>query len=321
MNKTQRLIELLLTMNTRKKYTLKELAERFGVSKRTVLRDLNELSAFGVPLYAELGTHGGYRILQERTLPPITFTEKEALALFFVSQSLRFYRSLPMETDWQTALAKFYHVLPDDVKARIDEWGRRLLFWVPEQAVECPHLPALLDAAVEQQVLRITYAGENGHSEREIQLIGLYAMNGKWYCPAFDFSSGADRLFRADRILSVSISPDQSKRRNHDHRLIADWVASEPERNAQEDGFELHVRLTRCGVLLCQSDAWLAHGLTVNEDGTGSMNRKLPASYLSWAASFFLRCGTDAVVTEPLELRTLIRQQLGEMTAAYNQTK
>lgn len=133
MNKTQRLAEMLLTVNTRQKFTLKELAVRFGVSKRTVLRDLNELSALGVPLYAETGVHGGYRVLRERTLPPISFTEKEAVALFFASQSLKYYRALPLESDWQSALAKFYRVLPDDVKKRIDTLQHRLLFWVPQQ--------------------------------------------------------------------------------------------------------------------------------------------------------------------------------------------
>ncbi|MBD0382165.1 helix-turn-helix transcriptional regulator [Paenibacillus sedimenti] len=319
MNKTQRLIELLLTMNTRQKFTLKELAERFGVTRRTVLRDLDELSALGVPLYAELGVHGGYRILKERTLPPISFSEKEAVALFFASQSLQFYRALPMESDWQSALAKFYHVLPDDVKERIDKLQRRLLFWVPAQTWETAHLPALLEGAIEQRVLRISYESETGRRERNIQLIGLYAMNGKWYCPAYDFRSSEYRLFRADRILSVTDSPDQTMRKNHDKLLIADWFSKDQEREENVAEFELKVQLTRRGVLLCSNDAWLGSGLTVKEDGSGYISRRISSGYMTWAASFFVSCRGDAIVEEPQELRRMIRDQLRELITIYEE--
>ncbi|WP_199620221.1 helix-turn-helix transcriptional regulator [Paenibacillus alkalitolerans] len=319
MNKTQRLVELLLTMNTRQKFTLKELSERFGVSRRTVLRDINELSSLGVPLYAELGVHGGYRILKERTLPPISFSEQEAVALFFAGQSLKFYRDLPMESDWQSALAKFYHVLPEDVKERIDRLQRRLLFWVPVQRCKASHLSSLLEGAMEQNILHISYESENGYTERDIQLVGLYSMNGKWYCPAFEFHTGEYRLFRADRIKSVADSPDQTRKKNHDKLLIADWFGKEQERAEKQEEYDLRVRLTRRGVLLCRNDDWLGSGLTVMEDGTGYINRRISPGYMSWAASFFIGCQTDAIVEEPAELRRLIFNQLRETISNYNE--
>ncbi|MEK3883012.1 YafY family protein [Paenibacillus sp. PL2-23] len=317
MNKTQRLVELLLTMNSRQKLTLKELAERFGVSKRTVLRDMNELSALGVPLYAEQGAHGGYRILRERSLPAITFTEQEAVALFFVGQSLDYYRALPMEAESQSALAKFYHVLPDDVKQRIEQLQRRLLFWVPVQQWEAPFLPALLEGAVEQAILRVTYESETGLAERDIQPVGLYAMNGKWYCPSYDFGSGQYRLFRADRIKEAAVSLDQSRKRDHEKLHITDWFRNEQEREEGLESYDLRVRLTRRGVLLCSNDTWLGSGLRLNEDGTGSISRRMSPSYMSWAASFFIGCQGDAVVEEPQELRAMLRSRLREALAEY----
>lgn len=319
MNKTQRLVELLLTLNTRHKFTLKELSEHFGVSKRTVLRDVNELSALGIPLYAELGVHGGYRILKERTLPPITFLEQEAVAIFFASQSLRYYQALPMESDWQSALAKFYHVLPEDIKERIDQLQRRLLFWVPAQRWESPHLSSLLEGALEQKILHISYESEHSATERDIQLVGLYSMNGKWYCPAYDFHSGDYRLFRADRVKSVSDSPDQSRKRNHDKLLIADWFRKDQEREESQEEYDLRVRLTRRGVLLCRNDAWLGRGLTVWEDGTGYISRRISPGYMTWAATFFIGCRADAVVEEPQELQMLILKQLRETISIYGE--
>lgn len=321
MNKTQRLVQLLLTMNTRQKFTLKELSERFGISKRTVLRDINELSALGVPIYSEFGIHGGYRILKERMLPPLTFSEQEAIALFFTCQSLKFYRALPMESDWKSALAKFYHVLPEDVKERIDQLQRRLLFWVPAQRWEAAHLSSLLDGSMEQKILHITYESEKEITNRDIQLVGLYSMNGKWYCPAYDFQSNDYRLFRADRIKAVSISPDQSRKKSHEKLLITDWFVKERQREENQEEYELRVRLTRRGVLLCRDDDWLGSGLTVFEDGTGYIGRKISPGYMTWAASFFIGCQSDAVVEEPPELRMLILNQLRKTITIYDGKK
>ncbi len=83
MSKSKRLLELMMTVNRKRKFTVKELAREFGVSSRTILRDLQELSELGVPLYSEVGPHGGYQVLNERMLPPIAFTEEEAVAIFF----------------------------------------------------------------------------------------------------------------------------------------------------------------------------------------------------------------------------------------------
>ena len=71
MPKTERLIELMMTIHTKRKFTAGELAVEFGVSYRTVLRDLDELSALGVPIYSETGANGGYYLLNEPVLPPL----------------------------------------------------------------------------------------------------------------------------------------------------------------------------------------------------------------------------------------------------------
>lgn len=82
MSKSKRLLDLMMTVNRKRKFTVKELADEFNVSSRTILRDLQELGELGVPLYSEVGPHGGYQVLNERILPPIAFTEEEAVAIF-----------------------------------------------------------------------------------------------------------------------------------------------------------------------------------------------------------------------------------------------
>lgn len=173
--------------------------------------------------------------------------------------------------------------------------------------------------AIEQSVLTILYEGESGRKERDVQLVGVYAMNGKWYCPAFDYASGEYRLFRADRILSVAESSDQSRRKNHDEFTIHDWFIADKERNEVAEELDLKVRLTRRGVLLCRGDVWLGSGLIVNEDGSGRIERRISQTFLPWAASFFLSCGTDAAVESPQELRQLILGRLQGLYSVYGE--
>ncbi|MBK5360470.1 HTH domain-containing protein [Bacillus sp. TH44] len=72
MSKINRLFNILLQINTKNKFTVQELADEFNVSKRTILRDLEELSTLGIPLYSERGPHGGYRLINKNgLLPPL----------------------------------------------------------------------------------------------------------------------------------------------------------------------------------------------------------------------------------------------------------
>ncbi|MGM0877515.1 MAG: helix-turn-helix transcriptional regulator [Bacillota bacterium] len=312
-NKSQRLIEILMTINSRRKFTIRELTEQFQVSKRTILRDLQELSELGVPLYSELGVYGGYRLLNDRMLPPIHFTEKEAAALFFVSESLRNYRKLPFETEIETALKKFYHYLPPDSQAQIDRLRSKIMFFVPTRQLETPFLAELLEAAIDQYIVTITYESENGKSKRDIQCIGVYTMNGFWYCPAYCFQSQQYRVFRVDRIQSLVPTKDQSKKMDMDQFQIKDWVHLDDG----EQELELSVLLTQRGVLKCKSDVWLSEGLIIHQDGSGRIQRKMAFSYVPWVVQYMIGCGSEAIVKQPTIVRELIIKQIEEIRNIY----
>lgn len=201
MPKSKRLMELMMTVNRKRRFKVQELADEFGVSKRTILRDLQELSELGVPLYSEVGPHGGYQVVRERVLPPIAFTEEEAVAMFFAVHALRHYSSLPFEAESASALSKFYLHMPGDIRDRIDSMKNRVDFITPTRRGDAPCLSILLDAAVRQQVLAIEYESkEKGGRSRRIQPVCIYASNGFWYCTAYCFLRQGFRVFRCDRI-------------------------------------------------------------------------------------------------------------------------
>jgi Predicted transcriptional regulator len=326
MPKSKRLMELMMTVNRKRRFKVQELADEFGVSKRTILRDLQELSELGVPLYSEPGPHGGYQVVRERVLPPIAFTEGEAVSIFFAVDALRHYVSLPFESESSSALGKFYLHMPGDVRDRIDAMKNRVDIVTPRRKLEAPYLSVLLDAAIHGRVLRIEYeSGGDGPEKpscRHIQPIGIYANNGLWYCPAYCFLRQGVRVFRCDRIKAAEpdatgIPPMDLEGRHLGNRK--EYEPGFPTRREEGAGaLELKVRLTPEGVRRCELESWLTDCLSLLPDGEGLLEGRLPAGELSFYARFFASLGRDATVEEPAELLKEIRSELKRTMEHYS---
>jgi len=313
MSKSKRLMELMMTVNRKRKFTVKELAQEFGVSGRTILRDLQELSELGVPLYSEVGPHGGYRILKERLLPPIAFTEEEAIAIFFATHALRHYASLPFEAESSSALRKFYEFMPEDVKNRIDEMRNRVDFVSPARHAGSPHLAILLDAAIRQKVLLIDYESREGRSSREVQPIGIYNRGGLWYCPAYSAERGEIRMFRCDRIHAAAFSETEPAdlRHVHLHNRNRDHRAERGEH------VSLYAELTKEGVQSCEAEIWSAGMLHIRQDSTGWLEGDVPRDDVPFFAKFFIGLGDEATVRNPPELLQEMRSVLRGLLDKY----
>lgn len=188
----------MMVINAKKSFTVRELADEFDLSPRTITRDLQELSEVGFPIYAVQGRGGGYRLLQERMLPPIAFSENEAVAIFF--------GSVPFDKSAASAIHKFYHYLPDSAKEQIDRLKNRVVIWNPHRTMSADCLQILMQAIMINSVVTIAYKSNDGETQREIQPVGLYASEGYWYCPAYCFLRQTYRLFRADRIVFASLN-------------------------------------------------------------------------------------------------------------------
>lgn len=319
MNKTQRLIQLMMAVNERMAFTTKELAQEFGVSERTMHRDLQELTELGMPLYTEFGPHGGYRLLKKRMLPPILFTEQEAVAMFFAFQSLQYYGALPFAAESTSALGKFYYYLPTDTKKRIDALKNRVSFWTPTRTHSSPYLEQLLEASIDGLPLHITYASKDGVTERTVQPIGIYASNGYWYFPSFCFQKDRILLFRTDRLQSLERAEPDHPSKDLKNYTILDWLSggvSQKIDSSQQ--IRLRVKLTPGGVRAYERSSGRDEYVTVHADGSGELVTEMHQSNLLYFSKFFLSMGTDAVVEEPSEMVEWIREQLQGMLRAYS---
>lgn len=312
--KAKRLIELIMYMNQKRTFTAQELANEFGVSKRTIFRDLQDLSELGVPLYAEWGPHGGYQLLRERILPPISFTEEETVAIFFAVHALRHYSSLPFKTELSSVIRKFFHYLPHDLQERVEKMKHRVDLITPTRHAVSLHLEILLDAAIEQTVIQITYRSHKKTTIRDIQPIGIYAHDGLWYCPAYCFLRSDFRVFRCDHIESAMVSP---------HKKAKDLSAVHLENRRQklnlrkQKNIHCFIELSKEGLHRCEKEIWLSAYLHRRKDGTGWIEGDFSEKDIPFLSSFLIGLGKEVKVKHPPELVNAILKELTELIGKY----
>jgi predicted DNA-binding transcriptional regulator YafY len=186
------------------------LAERFEVSARTVERDIGALQQSGVPIWAEPGRTGGYCLDKARTLPPVSLTPGEAVAMALALQGLE---GTPFRSVAGTALRKLVATMQGaDAAAARDLADRIHLLGGPGSAPSAPPAPMprlVADALHPRRVLRIGYADRAGAATlREIEPLGYVGSAAHWYLMAWCRLRDGLRAFRTDRITSVAVTAE-----------------------------------------------------------------------------------------------------------------
>ncbi|WP_411346058.1 helix-turn-helix transcriptional regulator [Paenibacillus sp. WLX1005] len=216
MRKSERLQWMQRYVHRRQRFTLRQLMEEFSISRSTALRDIESLEEIGLPIYAEHGRHGGYRLLDTATLPPVSFTANEVLALYFSMQALQSFSGDAFGVSFHSIHARFLDIVTPHQRQQIEQFHNRISFYHGEQARTGEYLEQMLLAAVKQQIVHIDYSSARGTGQRRIQPFAVYVMQGYWYCQSYDLDKEAYRVFRCDRITGVMLS-DEAPREQLSH--------------------------------------------------------------------------------------------------------
>ncbi|KAB2353632.1 YafY family transcriptional regulator [Actinomadura montaniterrae] len=182
-----------------------DLARRLGVDERTVRRYAARLDDLGVPVVAERGRYGGYRLMPGYKLPPLMLTDDEAVAVVLGLLAGR-RLGLPGQAT-ESALAKVQRVLPAALRDRVQALRETLGFTLAARDAAAPSTGVLLTLAAavrERRRVRLRYRSWQGaDSERDLDPYGLVFHSGRWYATGHDHRSGEVRTFRVDRIASA----------------------------------------------------------------------------------------------------------------------
>ncbi|MBU8898725.1 transcriptional regulator [Corallococcus sp. H22C18031201] len=204
---TTRVLTVLELLQTHGRMSGAELARRLEVDRRTVRRYVAALEALGIPLTAERGRDGAYLLAAGFKLPPMMFTDDEAMALavgLLAARGLGLAEAAPAVA---SAQAKLERVMPAPLKRRVravDETVRLDLSRSPETPRDNAALTALSAAAQARQRVRLSYASaEHEETERDFDPYGLAYRGGRWYVVGHCHLRREPRSFRLDRVRSV----------------------------------------------------------------------------------------------------------------------
>ncbi|WP_308167415.1 helix-turn-helix transcriptional regulator [Catellatospora tritici] len=202
---TARALRAIEILQTRAGTTAEELGERLGVTERAARRYVGILREAGIPVESARGPHGGYRIRRGTRLPPIVFTQAEALGLV-----MAVLNGQPAATDAEdlvgVALGKVIQALPEGV-GRQAAALREHATAAPDRQSAHPDpavTSALVAASAARRRVRITYRGEGGReSEAEVDPWAVVVRHGRWYLLCHSHRADAVRTYRVDRVRAV----------------------------------------------------------------------------------------------------------------------
>lgn len=206
MNRFDRIVALLIQLQTRRVVSGPTLAAQFGVSLRTIYRDIRTLELAGVPLCGE--PNAGYSLAEGYRLPPVMFTREEATALLTAEKLAARLTDAPTAQLSGAAMDKLRAVLRRPDRDHLAALAPRIQVFEPRSQVGGPSAYQLLVAAVAaQQLVHLRYraAAVAGATARDIEPIGLYRSQ-QWHVVAYCRLRQTFRNFRLDRIEDLHLS-------------------------------------------------------------------------------------------------------------------
>jgi predicted DNA-binding transcriptional regulator YafY len=198
-----RLLQLLSLLQTPRQWPGSELAQRLGVSLRTVRRDVDRLRDLGYPVEAEMGALGGYRLVAGTALPPLLLDDEEAVAIAVGLRSAAGQAVAGIEEASVRALTKLEQVLPSRLRRRVGTIGAATVAApdVHASAVDPGHLTVLAAAIANRERVRLRYrTADGGEAPRHVEPHRLVTAGRRWYLVAHDVDRDDWRIFRVDRI-------------------------------------------------------------------------------------------------------------------------
>lgn len=203
MDTADRLLKLLGLFEARIDWTAQELADRLGVTTRTIRRDITRLRDLGYPVAALAGPGGGYRLGAGGKMPPLLLDDGEALTVALGLRMSVMAAVGGLEEHSVSALAKLEHVLPPRLRSRLEDISEATTSTFGVSRIQVDHCAlAVVAAAIRgRQRARLDYVDSRGKaSERHIEPVRLVHTGRRWYLVAFDLDRDDWRTFRLDRV-------------------------------------------------------------------------------------------------------------------------
>jgi predicted DNA-binding transcriptional regulator YafY len=318
MNRTDRLVAMVLFLQGRRVVRAAELAEHFEVTERTIYRDIAALGEAGVPISGEAGV--GYSLMKGYQLPPVMFTAEEATSLFVGGELVKQFTDASLQAPMVSALDKLRAVLPRDRQDHVDRLVARTVVYgeaarrkgTNAEAAEQRWLLPVQQGVVLRRVLRMCYQGRERVEEtvRDVEPLGVVFYGGAWYLVAWCRLRHDYRHFRIDRIRRLEVTPERFEvREDFSFRKHMEESA------AKEKTLPVRVWFHRSAQERARRESYAT--LIEGPARDGGAEFELYAWSLEWMAHWLLSFGDRAEALAPAKLRQLVREEAGKIARLH----
>ncbi len=308
MNRIDRLLALILYLQSRRTCTAEDMAAHFGLSVRTIYRDIAALGEAGVPILAETGI--GYSLMKGYLLPPVNFSEQEAYALSTGVMLAQRMTTHSYNEKMQSALDKIKAVLPNEAKHRLELLANGMATPQanhPQQA----DLSVLQQAIARQQLLTFEYlSASQTQSSRTVEAAGLVFYLGRWHLIAWCRLRQDYRDFRTDRIENLQLHNEQFQARG-DFNAKDFLQCGTPAAQLTAQILFVHAAADRA-----RREWW--QGITDVQQNAEAVVMAVHCSDWSTLACWLLSLGTAAKVLAPEDLKQEMCRQSQAILAMYS---
>ncbi len=209
LNRFDRIVAILIQLQSRKVVKAQDLAERFEVSLRTIYRDIRSLEASGIPIIGEAGI--GYSIIEGYKLPPIMFTKEEAGSFVAAEKLMKEFIDKKLGAHFESAIYKIKSVLKGKEKDWIDVLDNQIIIH-PRPELFNKEIPDALqiffESLAEKKQVNLNYRSflNDEPTQRHIEPVGVFYENNYWHILAYCHLRNDYRQFRTDRIVAIERS-------------------------------------------------------------------------------------------------------------------
>lgn len=209
MSQLSRLISILTLLKSKRLLTATELADKYGVSVRTIYRDVRKLEEAGVPVVSIEGR--GYSLMDGYSVAPVQFTEKQANALVTAQHLVHQTKDESFKEDFDEALTKIKSVFRSSVQEKTERLSDKIFVFNPQyESITSNALSEIQLAITNFSFLEISYSKvhTDEHSFRKIEPCAMYSTENKWILIAWCHLRNDYRAFRIDRINHFKVLPE-----------------------------------------------------------------------------------------------------------------
>jgi predicted DNA-binding transcriptional regulator YafY len=301
-------------LQSKKKVTAQEMADRFNLSLRTVYRDVKALNESGVPVIGEAGT--GYTIMEGYRLPPVMFTQEEASALLLGAKLAERFTDGSIQRHFQGALFKIKAVLRSADKEYVESLTEHIEILSRQTADnDSPHqhLSLLQQAIVHKKVVSLQYRSmiKEETTLRKVEPIGLLHYGSAWHLIAWCRLRNDCRDFRLSRMLRVTLEDNIFD--PCAHPSIREYI---DQVRAGNDLLEAVVHFDKGIVKYMQEQKYL-YGYVSEEDLGEIVSMRFLTSSLDYFGRWLLMYTDKARIAAPVELKTIMKELSEKLSACH----